>query len=237
MLNKKTVAKEWQVGDGREQALGDYVQANARRGDLDDVIRVIDEFVFTRSWLMNVGDEKGEILDQAIRRSSPRLVLELGTYLGYSALRMARVMPADGRLYSLEFNESNAAIARAIWDHAGVGDRLTVLVGTLGDGGATIERLRAECGLDEASVDFVFVDHDKDHYVSDLELILAQGWLHAGSIVMADNVKFPGAPEYLDYIRAAEAKTWRTVEYDSHVEGQSMIKDLMLESEYLGANA
>ena len=47
--------------------------------------------------MMNVGDEKGEILDRAIERSSPRLLLELGTYCGYSALRMARVMPAGAR--------------------------------------------------------------------------------------------------------------------------------------------
>lgn len=78
-----------QVGDGREEALARYVEARARPGDVDDAIRVIDEFCYRHSSMMNVGDEKGEILDRAVRRAQPRRLLELGTYCGYSALRMA----------------------------------------------------------------------------------------------------------------------------------------------------
>src|SRR3712207_7228347 len=46
---------------------------------------------YGQSFMMNVGDEKGEILDDAIRRAAPKRLLELGTYCGYSALRTARV--------------------------------------------------------------------------------------------------------------------------------------------------
>ena len=138
LLGRRRLETEWQVGDGRELALARHVEAEARRGDLDDVIRVIDDFAYHRSFLINVGDEKGEILDAAIRRNPPRQLLELGTYCGYSALRSARVMPEGARLVSIEFNAENAAIARRIWDHAGIGEELTVLVGTLGDGDKTI---------------------------------------------------------------------------------------------------
>ena len=235
MLNMKKLTTTWQVGDGREEALAEYVVANAREGDAEDVIRVIDEFCMTRKVMINVGDEKGEILDRALRRASPRRILELGTYCGYSALRMSRVMPPGARLYSLEFSADNADIARRILSHAGVGDEVTVVVGTLGDGGSTIERLRTEHGFGDGSVDFVFVDHDKAAYLPDLERILAERWLHPGSIVVADNVKFPGAPEYRAYLRGEEGTTWRTSEHDTHVEYQSLVKDLVLESEYLGA--
>jgi catechol O-methyltransferase len=88
-------------------------------GDVDDAIRVIDHFGRHVSFLINVGDEKGKILDSAVARTQPRLLLELGTYCGYSALRMARVMPREARLYSVEFNAANAAIARRILAHAG----------------------------------------------------------------------------------------------------------------------
>src|SRR3954447_21145381 len=138
-LGSRKLLKDWQVGDGREEALAGYVVANARPRDPDDAIRVIDDFCMNRSVMINVGDEKGEILDRAVRRASPALVLELGTYCGYSALRMAQVMPAGARVCSIEFSPDNAAIARRIWDHAGIGDELTVVVGTLGDGGGTIE--------------------------------------------------------------------------------------------------
>jgi catechol O-methyltransferase len=237
LFSMRKLMRDWQVGDGREEALAAYVLAHARAGDLDDAIRVIDEFCTTRSVMINVGDEKGEILDRAVERASPSLLLELGTYCGYSGLRMARVMPADARLYSIEYSPANAEIARRIWAHAGVEDRLTVVLGTLGDGGTTIERLRSEFGLGDGSVDFVFVDHDKAAYLPDLERIVEQRWLHPGSVVVADNVKFPGAPEYRAYLQAAEGRSWRTTEHDTHVEYQSLLKDLVLESQYLGEAA
>jgi catechol O-methyltransferase len=230
----KKLTREWQVGDGRELALERYVLENSRAGDLDDAIRAVDEFCVKRSMMMNVGDEKGEILDRAVERSAPKLLLELGAYCGYSGLRMARVMPAGARVVSVEFLEANAEIARRIWDHAGVGDRVSAVVGTLGDGGETLARLRSDYGFAEGTVDFVFVDHDKEQYLPDLELILAERWLHVGSVVVADNVKFPGAPKYREYMKGAEGKTWRTTEHDTHLEYQTLLKDLVLESEYLG---
>ena len=91
MFGVRKLQRDWQVGDGREEALAEYVVANARQGDPEDAVRVIDDFCMNRSILINVGDEKGEILDRAVRRASPQLILELGTYCGYSALRMSRV--------------------------------------------------------------------------------------------------------------------------------------------------
>jgi catechol O-methyltransferase len=237
MFGLRRLSRDWQVGDGREQALEAHVLAHARPGDLDDVISVIDEFCVTRSVLINIGDEKGEILDRAVERVQPHLLLELGTYCGYSGLRMARAMPPDAHAYSIEYLAANADIARRIWAHAGVADRLTVIVGTLDDGGTTIERLRSEFGFRDGALDFVFIDHDKKAYLPDLERIVEQRWLHPGSVVLADNVKFPGAPEYRAFLEAAEGESWRTTAHDTHVEYQSLLKDIVLESEFLGAPA
>jgi len=235
LFGMRRLTREWQVGDGREAALGDYVIANARAGDLDDVIRTVDEFAYERSFLINVGDEKGEILDDAIRRAAPDRLLELGTYLGYSALRTARVMPAGAHLTSLEFVADNAAVARRILEHAGVADRVTVVHGTLGDGGKTLGALESEHAFATGSLDFVFIDHAKEEYLPDLRRILDTNWLHRGSVVVADNVKFPGVPGYREYMSEEEGRTWRTTEHEAHVEYQTLIKDLVLESEYLGA--
>lgn len=234
-LGGRNVLRKGQVGDGREDALLRHVLEHARPGDVDDAIRVIDDFGYHRSILMNVGDEKGEILDSAVRRTEPKLLLELGAYCGYSALRMARVMPPGARLLSVEFSAANAAIAQRVWEYAGVADRITVVVGTLGDGGSTAERLESSDGVQAGGVDLVFVDHDKSAYLPDLRLMLERGWLHPGSVVVADNVKLPGAPKYREYMRAQEGTTWRTTEHATHVEYQSLLKDLVLESTYLGA--
>ena len=230
-LGMKHLTTEWQVGDGREARLADYVLARARRGDPADAIRIIDEYGYNQSFLINVGDEKGAILDAAVARARPARVLELGTYCGYSALRMALAAPS-ARIVSIEFNAANAEIARRILDHAGVGARVTVVVGTLGDGGKTIDALRNAHGFGAGTVDLVFIDHAKEVYLADLQLILQQGWLRPGALVVADNVKCPGAPEYRAYMVENEGKRWRTIEHETHVEYQSVLKDLVLVSEY-----
>lgn len=58
--------------------------------------------------------------------------------------------------------------------------------------------------------------------------------MRRGAIVVADNVKLPGAPAYRAYMKAHEGDDWRTVEHDTHVEYQTLLRDLVLESEYLG---
>ncbi len=235
VIGPRRLLRGWLIGDEREEALATHVVTHARQGDADDVIRVIDDFCHNYSFMMNVGDEKGEILDRAVQRTQPRRLLELGTYCGYSALRMIRVMPSDAHLYSIEFNPANAEIARRIWDHAGVGDRVTVIVGHLGDGGSTLDRLHAEHGFTDGGLDFVFVDHDKAAYLPDLQHVLRRRWLHPGSVVVADNVKYPGAPEYRAHLTKQEGRSWRTTEHRTHLEYQSLITDLVLESEYLGS--
>jgi catechol O-methyltransferase len=209
------------------------VLKNARAGDVDDVLATIDRFAYEKSMLINVGYEKGALLDAAVRRADPKLALELGTYCGYGALRIARSAPA-AKVYSVELAEDNAVNARQIWAHAGVTDRVTCVVGTIGDGGHTLDALVREHGFSSGALDFVFLDHDKDAYLVDLQSILDRGWLHTGSIAVADNVRVPGAPKYREYMRQQQGTLWKTVEHKAHLEYQSLIPDLMLESEYLG---
>ena len=132
-----SVIRKGQVGDGREAATVRYVLSHAKAGDLDDVIATIDRFGYQESFLMNIGDEKGLLLDAAVRRSKARLALELGAYCGYSGLRIARAAP-QARVFSVEMSAANADNARRIWEHAGVSDRVTCVIGTIGDGGRTL---------------------------------------------------------------------------------------------------
>ncbi|MEV0296854.1 O-methyltransferase [Nocardia sp. NPDC050710] len=234
VLGGPSLLRTGQVGDGREQALLEHVLATVTAGDTDGVITAIDDFARRRSLLMNVGDEKGALLDAAVRRAEPAVLLELGTYCGYSAIRIGRAMPERARLVSIETSPANAEIARAIIEYAGLTDRVSVLVGKIGDDGRTLRTLAIEHDFGPGTVDFVFIDHWKNAYLPDLKTILAAGWLHPGSIVVADNVKMPGAPGYRRFMHEREGRSWRTVEHKTHVEYQSLLPDLVLESEYLG---
>lgn len=221
-------------GDGRERALAKHVLASTAPGDLDGVIAAIDEFASHQRWLMNVGPEKGAILDAAVRRCQPMRLLELGTYCGYSALRIARVMPAGAHLWSIERSAADAAIARRIWKHAGVDTRVSCVIGWFGDAGVTLRRLAIEHDFAPGSLDFVFIDHAKDRYLADLRHLLDRNWLRPDATVVADNIKFPGAPDYLAYMREQEGNRWRTTEYETHLEYRPEVADLVLESRYLG---
>jgi catechol O-methyltransferase len=138
-------------------------------------------------------------------------------------------------VYSVELAEANAVNARRIWAHAGVADRITCVVGTIGDGGRTLDALGSEREFCSGALDFVFLDHDKDAYLIDLQSILDRGWLHTGSIAVADNVRVPGAPRYREYMRQQQGSLWNTTEHKTHLEYQSLVSDLVLESQYLGS--
>jgi len=61
---------------------------------------------------MNIGDSKGQILDQEIKSRSPKVVLELGSYCGYSSIRMANLLPNDSILISIDVNPFTTKIAK-----------------------------------------------------------------------------------------------------------------------------
>lgn len=225
----RNITSTGQIGDGREAAAADFVEAHARPGDIDDVIATIDRFAYQHSYLINVGDEKGLLLDAAVRRVSPATAMELGTYCGYGALRIAWAAP-QARVFSVELSAANAEVARRIWRHAGVADRVHCVVGTIGDGGTTLDAL----GFAPGELDFLFIDHDKDAYLPDLLAILDRGWLRRGAVVVADNVRIPGAPRYRAFMTEHEGAGWRTVEHKTHAEYQTLLTDLVLESDYLG---
>jgi catechol O-methyltransferase len=80
----------------------------------------------------------------------------------------------------------------------------------------------------------VFVDHDKAAYLPDLERD-PRARLAAHRVDRRRRQReVPGAPKYRAYMKEHEGSTWRTIEHDTHVEYQTLIKDLVLESEYLG---
>jgi catechol O-methyltransferase len=128
-----SVKRTGQMGDGREEALAGYVIANAPAGDVDAAIDAIDNFAYDKSILMNVGDEKGQLLDAAVKRANPKLAMELGAYCGYSGLRIARAAPG-ATVFSIEKSGANASVARRVWAHAGLTDRVTCINGTVDDG-------------------------------------------------------------------------------------------------------
>jgi len=172
-----------------------YIFENSAQGDAGAVIAAFDAFGEYYP-MYKCGDEKGQILERLVKQVQPKVVLELGSFLGYSAIRIARTLPPGAKLITIEAKKENAAVATQAIARAGYADRVQVLDGRLAaDALPEVSRL-----LKGGSVDMIYLDHFKDCYLPDLKQMEAQGLLHANTMVVADNVVYPGAPGFLEYV-------------------------------------
>jgi predicted O-methyltransferase YrrM len=134
---------------------------------------------------IHVSPAQGKLLYLLARLAGAQRILELGTLAGYSTIWLARALPPDGRLLSLEVNGQHAALARTNLARAGVGDRVEVLVGP------ALETLARLVERREPPFDLVFIDADKPNYPGYLEWALRL--TRPGSLILADNVVRAGA--------------------------------------------
>lgn len=209
--------------NAREYELLAHVLSNASKGSIESVLTTIDTYCWNGHWHMNLGDVKGKITDQQLFKRNPHLVLELGTYVGYSSLRMIRNLPSGSVVLSIELNPIMSEIALQIHAHAGV---TSIAINTttetqisiaeanicnstsriyrlIGDSNAVIPTLKARFPtLMQFGIDFIFIDHWKDVYLRDFKLLEStEGLIVSNTMIVADNVIYPGAPDYLEYVR------------------------------------
>ncbi|XP_058512449.1 catechol O-methyltransferase isoform X1 [Ochotona princeps] len=207
------------MGNSKEQRILRHVQQHAQRGDPQSVLEAIDTYCSQKEWAMNVGDKKGEIVDAVIQEYRPSLLLELGAYCGYSAVRMARLLPPGGRLFTMEINPDFAAITQQMLDFAGLQDKVTVLLGASQD---LIPQLKQQHDVD--TLDMVFLDHWKERYLPDTLLLEQCGLLRKGTVLLADNVIFPGSPDFLAHVRGSSS--FECTHYSSFLEYMSVVDGL-----------
>ncbi len=148
---------------------------------------------------MNVGDDKGKIVANLIAEAKPQVMVELGGYIGYSALLFGNAVREAGgkRYFSLERNPEFAAVIMSLIDLAGLSDVVKVVVGSSAE---SIKRLHKEGTIDH--IDLMFLDHYKPAYTTDLKLCEHLGLVTPGTVLAADNVIKPGNPPYLEYVRS-----------------------------------
>jgi caffeoyl-CoA O-methyltransferase len=127
---------------------------------------------------IQVSPGQGKLLYLLARLTGARRILEIGTLAGYSTIWLARALPADGALVTLEFDPAHAAVARRNIEAAGLADRVELVVGSAVE---TLPRV-----IDGAPFDLVFLDADKVNYPLYLGHVMRA--VHSGSVILADNV-------------------------------------------------
>ena len=180
--------------DGTEQSLLAYVQNNMDPSESDRqtrVLELVDEFCTQRHWMMHVGPEKALPLADHLRkcvasrksRDSFNLV-ELGTYCGYSSIRMASILMQEGvenfTIHTVDVNPQFQSVAREMIRLAGIEQHMNFV---LLDETKTLAE-----ALPKHVADFVFLDHAKEAYLSDLRKLENGGLIGKGTYVAADNV-------------------------------------------------
>ena len=127
---------------------------------------------------IEVAPVSGKLLHLLVRISGARRVLEIGTLGAYSTIWMARGIPDEGTIVTIEAEPANAAIARANLDRAGVGQKVDIRIGR---GDEVLPTLQ-----DEPPFDFVFIDADKESNTIYIDWAARLG--HPGTVVVVDNI-------------------------------------------------
>ena len=193
-----------------------YVFKNAKQDDPQSVLNTIDSFVSeTGTFLMNVGPEKGKLLAETIKDHKPLNTLELGSFLGYSAIIIAMFLPEAGSLVSVDHDKDSVAASKEIVKYAGLENKVHFINSTSDE---AINALKE-------SFDFIFIDHEKNRYYSDLLLMENLNLIKKGGIVFADNVGIfeDKMKDYFSHVRDSGAYTSKNI--GAHLEYRDNVYD------------
>jgi len=127
---------------------------------------------------MQVSHDEGQLLTMLVQLIGARTAVEVGVFTGYSAICIARGLPADGRLLACDVSAEWTGLARTYWQRAGVADRIDL---RLAPAAETLRALPAD-----PVIDFAFIDADKTGYPTYYEELLPR--LRPGGVLVLDNV-------------------------------------------------
>lgn len=169
------------------------------RGNPQRVLDLIHKFE-EKYRFMNVGAAKGKIVTDLIAELKPHTMIELGGYVGYSAILFGDAVRRAGgkRYFSLELNPEYAAIANMLIELAGLRDFVRIIVGR---SDKSLHKLFTSGEVKQ--IELMFLDHYKHAYTTDLMLCEQLGMIVPNvTVLAADNVLRPGNPPYLEYVRS-----------------------------------
>lgn len=155
---------------------------------------------------MQISPDLGQFLTVLLKSIGARRTLEVGVFTGYSSTVTALALPADGRIIACDVSEEFTAMARRVWEKAGVAGKIDLRLAPARD---TLDSLLAEGR--EGSFDFAFIDADKagywDYFDRSVQLV------RPGGLIAIDNVLWSGRvadasnhDEGTDDIRAFNAR-------------------------------
>jgi len=126
------------------------------------------------------GHLQGRYLSMMSKLLAPQLILEIGTYTGYSALCLAEGLSKTGKLITIDINEELESFTRSFFDRSDFADQIDYRIADAQEELASIE----------GPIDLVFIDADKRNYANYFDLIIAK--MRPGGLILVDNVLWSG---------------------------------------------
>lgn len=163
-------------------SVDDYISAHLLKADIA-LKSALDHNAANNLPPIDVSAAQGKMLMLLAQMTGARHILEVGTLGGYSTIWLARALPADGRLVTLEVDRKHARVAAENLDRAGFADRVEIKVGLAKDSLAALQA--------DDPFDFVFIDADKQGNVHYVEEAVRLG--RTGTTIIVDNVIREGA--------------------------------------------
>ena len=134
---------------------------------------------------INVSPPQGKMLHILARSLSAKRILEMGTLGAYSTIWLARALPDDGEMLSLEVNQKHAEVSRRNLERANLSKKVKIILGTALDSLSTLYKNGSK------PFDFIFIDADKQNYPGYLDWAIKLS--HPGSMIIVDNVVRKGS--------------------------------------------
>ena len=158
-----------------------YIQALYAEEDAG--LRAIrDRLVDAGRWGVNIGASEGRLMQLLIRMINAKKIVEIGTLFGYSGVWIARALPEDGKLITIERDLDCVRMAKKAFDECGLSDRITIVSG---DATEKLHELDSQ-----GPFDLVFIDANKSAYVEYLNW--ADRAVRPGGLIVADNTLLGG---------------------------------------------
>ncbi|HVW11282.1 MAG TPA: O-methyltransferase [Bryobacteraceae bacterium] len=165
-----------------------------------------------------VAPAQGRMMYLMAKMCGAKRILEIGLLGGYSTTLLARALPENGKVVSLELKQANADVARKNIDRAGIGGRVEIRVGPAS------ETLGKMIAAKESPFDLIFIDADKTGYLGYLDQVLQLS--HPGTVILSDNLIRHGAvlPDHAN----PDADARAIVEFNKRIASHPRLESILM---------
>jgi caffeoyl-CoA O-methyltransferase len=160
------------------------------------------------------GHLQGRFLSFISKLQQPKLVVEIGTYTGYSALCLAEGLAENGKLISIDVNEETSAFAKSFISKTEYANKIDLVLADAKDYIPTIKE----------SIDLVFIDADKKNYLNYYHLVIDK--LNKGGLIIADNVLWSGKITMSE--NAMDKETLALHQFNQFVQQDKRVENMLL---------